>query len=79
MWPRTEFKRRIPFQEIFSFGDNREVIAKVPVRFGDVTVPAGVPLVEKDPFGGLDLAQLADRDLAIEQEDGILLIRGYYL
>ena len=57
----------------------KEEIIRLRHEWTDATVAPGVPLVEKDRFGGLDLAQLADRDLAIEQEDGILLIRGYYL
>ena len=68
---------RMPFDRIFAEIDGC-FVPQVHIGIGPVVMAAGVPLPPDSIVEGLDLGKLKDCDSAVELEDGIIMIQGFY-
>ena len=68
---------RVPFNSIFTLIDGR-IVAKNHVAYGSITVAAGVSVAPTLVIAGNQIKTLTESDLAIEEEDGIVVVVGVY-
>ena len=68
---------RVPFKSVFTLIDGR-FIATSHIAIGNVTIASGVSLSPGLLVSGREIRTLTRCDLAIEDEDGIVVILGFY-
>jgi hypothetical protein len=68
---------RVPFNSIFTLRDGW-VIAKKHVAIDKFIIAAGVPLAPTLAVWGNKIDTLTNLDLAVEDEDGIIVVVGIY-
>ncbi len=69
---------RVSFSDVFDTNPNGSVTPKAPVKINGMTMGPGVVFTSGVSFGGVDLTALADKDLEVEQKDGVIHINGHY-
>lgn len=65
------------YSELFNM-DNGAITPKVPIHINGITMGPGVSFGGEVLFGGVDLSQLIGKDLEVEMQDGVYVIKGYY-
>jgi hypothetical protein len=68
---------RVPYDQIFSVVEGR-IAPVMPIRIGQMTNDVGVPVPPELRVDGIELAALIGYDLEVEQEDGLVVIKGFY-
>jgi len=68
---------RKQFNELFTI-QNGMVSPKVPIHINGVTMTPGVSFGNGVSFGGVDLTQFVGKDLEVENQNGVYLIKGVY-
>jgi hypothetical protein len=68
---------QVPFNSVFTLIDGR-IIPKTHVAIGNVTMAAGTPILPILPIAGTWIGTITDCDLSVEDEDGIIVVVGYY-
>lgn len=69
---------RYKFSEIFN-RNSGSISPRIPVRIGGVTLGPGVTFGKGVSFSGVDLSQYIDKDIAGFVENGVFIIKGFYL
>jgi len=71
-------KQRINFYQIFKVNNDGSIEPLRSVRIGGVQMGPGVRLSKGVSFSGIDLSQFIGRDFAVEEQTGILVIKGIF-
>ena len=69
---------RMAFQDLFSVHEDGSVSPRVQVHINGVTMGPGVRFGSGVSFGGVDLTTLQGKDLDVEVEGGLHVIKGYF-
>ena len=69
---------RMSFDELFRRNAEGMISPRLPVQIGGVTVGPGGASDEGASFGGVDLAQFLGKDLDVEIQDNIHVIKGTF-
>ncbi|MDO8240715.1 MAG: hypothetical protein Q7T51_01915 [Candidatus Moranbacteria bacterium] len=70
--------QRINFYQIFKVDTDGSIEPLRLVRIGGVQMGPGVRFGRGVSFSGIDLAQFVGRDFAVEEESGVLVIKGIF-
>jgi len=68
---------RVPYDQIFAVVDGR-IAPLLPIRIGNMTNDVGIPVPPELRVDGIEVAALIGYDLEAEQEDGLLVIKGFH-
>lgn len=67
----------LPFESVFMVNStDNSITTRVPVRVAGVTIGINETLRQGYVVGGIDLTQFVNRQLQVEIENGIYIIRG---
>ena len=69
---------RMSFDELFRRNADGMISPRLPVQIGGVTVSPGGASGRGASFGGVDLAQFLDKDLDVEIQDNVHVIKGTF-
>ena len=69
---------RVPFNRVFTVVDG-QIVPQMHIRIGSVTNAIGVPVPAELRVGGTEIDALIGYDLDVDREDGIIVIKGFYL
>ena len=69
---------RYIFSDIFNV-DRGRISPRIPIRIGGVTMGPGVSFGGGVSFSGIDLSQYVGKDIAGYVENGVFIIKGFYL
>jgi len=71
---------RVPFDSIFEMLPDGRVTPLVRVKLGPATMPANSCKIPVDgaAFGGIKIRQLIGKDLEVDVENGVHIIKGCY-
>ena len=65
------------FNEVFDFSNGR-ITPKQQVRIGSITLGPKASIGSGVAIGGLNITDFVGKDVAVTEEDGILVIHGFY-
>ena len=68
---------RVPYDQIFAVVDGR-IAPLLPIRIGNMTNDVGIPVPPELRVDGIEIAALIGYDLEVEQEDGLVVIKGFH-
>ena len=71
-------KKKENFYSIFKINDDGSIEPIRIVRIGGVQMSPGVRFGRGVSFGGINLFDYIGRDFEVEEENGLLIIRGIY-
>lgn len=69
---------RKAFNEIFRELPNGQLTPNTVVDINGVVIGPGVTFGVGTVFGGFDVHKIKGRELAIEEQNGVSIIKGYY-
>ena len=69
---------RVRFSDVFNTNPNGSFTPRAQVHINGVTMGPGMTFTRGVSFCGVDLTALADKDLEVEQKDGVIHILGHY-
>ena len=69
---------RVPYSQIFQVNPNGSVTPRMQVQIGGVTMGPGVAFGGGVSFGGVDLAAMKGKDIEVEQQGNVIVIKGFY-
>jgi hypothetical protein len=69
---------RVSFNTIFIQHPNGTLEPKQRIRVGGIEFGSGVVFSRGVAFGGIDFTQFIGRDLEVETENEVLVIKGIY-
>lgn len=69
---------RVTFDSVFIKHPGGVLEPKQKIRVGGVTLGPGVKFSRGVAFGGVDFTQFAGRDLEVETDGDVLVIKGIY-
>lgn len=69
---------RVPFSQVFQINPDGSVSPKVPVHINGVSMGVGVSFTQGVSFGGFDITTIKGRDLDIEKQGDIVIIKGHF-
>ncbi len=69
---------RVPFNTVFIQYPNAELEPRQRVRVGGVEFGPGVKFSRGVAIGGIDFTQFVERDLEVETDEDVLVIKGIY-
>ncbi len=69
---------RVPYSQIFTINSDGSITPKVSVSLGGITMGPGVAFTRGVQFSGVDLASLQGRDLDVEVQGNVHVIKGYF-
>jgi len=69
---------RVPFNQIFTENSNGSISPRTAVNIGGVTMGPGVAFTRGVSFSGVDIASMAGRDLEVEYQGQLVVIKGVY-
>jgi len=69
---------RIKFSQVFAKKPDGSITPIRPIRIGGVSLGPGVSFSKGVSFAGVDISQYEDSDIEADEEDGVLIIRGFY-
>jgi len=70
--------RRYNFWDIFQLLPNGALTPKRQIHVNGITFGPGVSFGSGVSFGGVDFKQYQGKDIAAEEQNGILIIKGIY-
>lgn len=70
--------KRYPFDEVFQTNPDGTLVPKMVIRVNSITIGPGVSFGHGVSFGGVDFTNFRDFDIAVEEESGIVVIKGFY-
>lgn len=71
-------EQRVNFYQIFKVNIDGSIEPLRPVRIGGVQMGPGVKFGKGVSFSGIDLSQFIGRDFAVEEQSGVLVIKGIF-
>ncbi|OGT07473.1 MAG: hypothetical protein A2X78_03210 [Gammaproteobacteria bacterium GWE2_37_16] len=71
-------EQRINFYQIFRINADGSIEPLRIVRIGGVQMAPGVKFGRGVSFGGIDLSQFIGRDFSVEDQQGVLVIKGIF-
>jgi len=71
-------EQRINFYQIFRVNADDSIEPLRVIRIGGVQMGPGVKFGRGVSFGGVDLSQYIGRDFAVDDQSGVLVIKGIY-
>jgi hypothetical protein len=69
---------RVSFQQVFQENADGSLSPLVQVQIGGITMSPGMAFGGGVSFGGVDLHELKGRDLDVEIQNGVYVIKGYF-
>ena len=69
---------RLKFDSVFLKNPDGSLTPKQRIRVGGVELSTGVTFRKGVAFGGIDFTQFIDRDIEVETDGQILVIKGIY-
>ena len=69
---------RYRFLDIFQENPNGSLSPRVRININGVEFGPGVTFSQGVSFGGVDIYQYRNLDIAAEEQNGVLVIRGFY-
>jgi hypothetical protein len=69
---------RLNFKALFESKSDGSIEPKQRIRISGIEFGTGVILRPGIGVGGIDLTQFADRDLEVETDDSVFVIKGIY-
>lgn len=69
---------RVSFNTVFIQHPDGTLEPRQRIRVGGVEFGPGIRFSRGVAFGGIDFGQFVDRDLEVETENEVLVIRGIY-
>jgi hypothetical protein len=69
---------RVPFSQVFSQNPDGTVTPRSQVTIGGVTMGPGVTFTRGVAFSGIDIASMAGRDLEVEYQGQVVVVKGVY-
>lgn len=69
---------RINFYQIFKVNTDGSIEPLRLIRIGGVQMGPGVRFGKGVAFSGIDLSQYIGRDFAIEEQEGVFVIKGIF-
>lgn len=69
---------RYAFDRIFRINPDGSLSPKMVVKVNSITIGPGVSFGHGVSFGGVDLTMYRNFDIAAEEEDSVLVIKGFY-
>lgn len=69
---------RIPFNNVFIQHPNGTLEPRQRIRVGGIEFGPGVKFSRGVSFGGIDFTQFVGRDLEVETNNDVLVIKGIY-
>lgn len=69
---------RYPFDAIFQTNPDGSLSPKKVIRVNSITIGPGVSFGHGVSFGGVDFTTYRRFDIAAEDSDGVLVIKGFY-
>lgn len=69
---------RVTFDSVFTKHEDGSLEPKQRIRIGGVSLGPGVRFSRGTSFAGVDFALFVGRDLDVEEEGGVLVIKGIY-
>ena len=71
-------QQRVNFYQIFRINIDGSIEPLRLVKIGGVQMGPGVRFGKGVSFSGIDLSQYVGRDFAVEEQSGVLLIKGIF-
>jgi len=68
----------MPFDNVFIRNADGSVTTRTTIRVGGITVGANTILRQGQTIAGLDFTQFIGRQLQVEIENGVYVIKGIY-
>ena len=75
---RDYMPQRMPFASVFEVIDEDSITPRFTIRVGGVTVAAGETIRKGFVVGGTELTQFIGRELSVDVEDDVYIIKGIY-
>ena len=69
---------RVSFYQVFNVNPDGSVSPKVTVAIGGVTMGPGVAFQRGVAFAGVEIAAHVGKDLEVEQQGNVVVIKGIY-
>ena len=69
---------RVRFSDVFRKNPDGSISPRSQVYINGLTMGPGMAFAKGVSFGGMDLTAFADKDLEVEQKDGVVHIQGHY-
>ena len=69
---------RVKFDQVFQVNANGSVTPRTRVQIGGVTMGPGVAFGGGVSFSGVDIASKRGKDIEVEQQGDIVVIKGFY-
>ncbi|MCK5247432.1 hypothetical protein KAR02_11060 [Candidatus Bipolaricaulota bacterium] len=69
---------RYTFDTIFQDNPDGSLVPKRVISVNNITIGPGVAFGHGVSFGGVDLTKYRNFDIAAEEENGVLVIKGFY-
>lgn len=69
---------RVPFDSVFQSNPDGSISPRVSVSINGITMTPGVFFTGGVSFGGVDIASLRGKDLEVDANNGITMLRGYF-
>jgi hypothetical protein len=70
--------KKMPFNAVFDVSEDKSITPHFAIRVGGVVVQADTTIQPGFIIGGIDLTQYTDKDLEVEVENDVYVIRGIY-
>lgn len=70
--------QRLKFFDIFQQNPDGSLTPKRVIQVGGITFGPGVAFGRGVSFGGVDFFQYQNNDVAVEEQGGVLIIKGFY-
>jgi hypothetical protein len=71
-------EKRYNFFEVFKLNSDGSLTPARPIQLGGVRLGPGVAFSRGVVFSGTDIFQFYGRDISAVEENGVLIIMGYY-
>lgn len=68
----------VPFNIVFQVNEDHSLTTLVTIRVNGITVSAGVKLFPNQAVGTIDFTNYVGRQLQVEIENGVYVIKGIY-
>jgi len=69
---------RYGFREIFQENDDGSITPKIHIKIGSTTMGPSITFRKGIAFGGIDIFDFKGLDIEANEDDGVLVLKGFY-